>query len=915
MTKKYDSGFLEQCEANGLPFLASASGGNPPIVSAKLSGNFKGSQAVLRHVTVSTEEGYGPKLTCSVEVDGVPVITKSEFADAVNMYECRISDGSSRGTMAETWSNPTSSAIWPPYLNPGGTIAYSDSGALLQTRANSPNSRAELRASSNHKGGLVAPVDMDDGGYAIFGHFEASVYFKGKVVQQGPLTPGATINRPQVATMAVAGFYRGHDAYNSVEPGVFYGLESACCFMCVNDSTWRCFVGRRNPADISVSGQDEFARTHDFVTNYSTTEEHELYVWVSKSGNIAKFYVDGELVYTAVGGLPTGVHDFKGVWSGCAVRDISQSPAIQSGNSGTPTGGSATPLHLLCKKVVVRTGRLNNVTIAPTQPSTITPGFVTAAVSPDDIYFSESFQGGYIHGLFANNKKGIYFSYVLKAWEGFTSYLTSTYPLAPFALEPEAGVIDLYVENQELPALPVYCTEGYNYDLQYTSDTPSITFSVTPGAGEGVQPCQTESTFSQYIRRIDGQEANDRGEFTLQTPPAECITVDSRYVAGSGRIRIDSHCAPCCRCRDYKDASDYAKWYAVAYNKAVKKLNELIATYNSVARAFASRVQCCTTAGTFTPRFRLWPQQNFKLQIQAMAENNTDHRIRVNSLTLTSSVTVKYDITATDENGITYSMSAGQSIACIPISDASYLYFKNLNPTSQGINFRIAQQGTIETTVDLTSLPLPSCHATGDHPNDVEPCTGYTMITAGLVIVDPVFRKIVNLLGSDVQVEADLSLRYMGSSSAPGQSPCGPVGEQPVAANVKKPVRVSPNKKSVNPCPSAKASYISVGSSGSLYLKFTDSVYGTGNVFVVYKGLIDNQWVELSSSNVTISANGQSEVSIGQVPTDLAGALQVSASYTAVTNGLSTRCKAVDASDDEVSIPASTFEVAASFFI
>ena len=519
--------------------------------------------------------------------------------------------------------------------------------------------------------------------------------------------------------------------------------------------------------------------------------------------------------------------------------------------------------------------------------------------------------GDYIHGLLADSARGMYFSYVLPIGAVFSSEPADSYPLALFCVDPHAGSVDLFVESQRLDPQQVNLLPGYNYELAYSADDPlSVTFSVSPGAGDGLEPCEGGTAVDDVVRRINGKEANSRGEFSIQAPPAECLTVDSRYIDGHGTVRLESHCAPCCRCKDYSDSSAYIKSVAVAYNEAVRRLDELTALYNSVARAFQARIQCCDTFGGFTPRFRMWPQQNFKLQIQAMAENNTSGSIRVNSMKLVTAITAKHDMSAQDENGQTYSISAGQSLAAIPISDASYLYFKSLNPTSQGINFRIAGQGVVETTVDMTSLPLPSCSTAGDHPRDVPPCTGYTMVTAGLVVVDPVFRKIVNLNGQDVQLDARLDFTYFGSPV--GQPPCDAASEQVIASGVVKPVKISPNKKSVNPCPAPKASYLSVGSDLSLALKFSDPVSGSGNVQLVYKSLVEGTWTEVYSTSAAVSATLQSEVSLGQVPSQLQGVLQVTAVFSGQPSALVSKCKAVDASDDEVDIPVGDFTLVAS---
>lgn len=523
---------------------------------------------------------------------------------------------------------------------------------------------------------------------------------------------------------------------------------------------------------------------------------------------------------------------------------------------------------------------------------------------------------GWMHGFVVNTVKEIYFTYVYPVGASFQSTPADNYYLAPFCIEYQVGTVGITADSQVLPNLPILCTEGYNYQLDYSADDPtSLTFGVSPGAGAGLEPCPGDGTFSRYIRSLNGQTANDQGEINLTTPSAECVTVDSGYVNKQGQVALNSHCAPCCRCNDYKDTSDYTRGYVAEYAKSVNKFNELIAKYNSIVSAFNSRISCCSTSDSFTPRFRLWPQQNFKLQIQAMAENNTSKRIRMNSVKLVSYVTTAYAISAVDETGATYSMLAGQPIASIPISNASYLYFKNLNPTSNGLNFGVVSQGKIETSVELTGLPIDSCGSTGEHPNDVSPCTGYTMLTAGVLLVDPVFRKIVNLLGTPVNVNVQLSLSYVGS--APGADPCSGIGERYIANLINKTVAISPNKSSVNPCPSAKGSYLTIDESNNISIKFSDSMHGDGELAITYKRLTDDGWVDAGTGTAAVAGTGQSEFSLGGIDAGLSsGSYKITAKYTSpATGGLVTKCKAVDASDDEVDIPASSFELGASFTI
>jgi len=532
----------------------------------------------------------------------------------------------------------------------------------------------------------------------------------------------------------------------------------------------------------------------------------------------------------------------------------------------------------------------------------------------DRFYITEESLGGYTHGLLADTQKGVYITYIILDNIEFYSYPTSTYLLAPFCLEPELGTVAVDIDNNLLPAKPIWITEGYNYSLDYSVEDPvSVSFAVSPGAGAGLVPCDNVIEPEDVIRRINGQEADDKGEYGFQAKSADCITVDG---LPNSQISVNAHCAPCCRCKDYRDVSDYIKGVALLYHNLVKRLQELITEYNSISQQFKNRAECCPTFGSFTPRFRVWPQQNFKLQIQAMAENNTENTIRAQSMQLVSTVTTKFNMSASDEGGNVYTIAANQPLAVIPISEASYLYYKNLNPTSDGLIFSIQSQGVINTSVDLMSLTgLPSCQL--EHPTDIPPCTGYLMITSGLIIVDPIFRKIVNLTGNPGVVAIGLQFKYIGSD--PTQSQCSAVDQRDIGQKTID-VAISPNKKSVNPCPSATGSYIIVDSIGNVSIKFSDAVHGTQAIVkLTYKIFVNDSWSTDSTEDIPLDLTGQFEAPLGVVPSQYTGAVQVVASYTPPTSQgastLVTKCKAVDASDEDVDIPAEAFEIATTLLL
>lgn len=562
---------------------------------------------------------------------------------------------------------------------------------------------------------------------------------------------------------------------------------------------------------------------------------------------------------------------------------------------------------------------LNWVTVGSSAPRlrcNITAGGQLLFSREDFVNAVEYEVDGWIHGFVANSISGAYFSYVMPLNSSFYSNPTNSYPLTPFCVEPHVGSVAISVSSDNAGQIsiptdkPLLLTEGYNYNLDYSSDVPvGVTFGVEVGAGEGLQPCPDDGTVSSYIRSINLTGADEKGNFQLTAPPAECITVNSN---APGAANLNSHCAPCCRCKDYKSVSNYSRSQAAELANLIKTFNELVTKYNRLATGFNSRISCCPAADKLTPRFRLWPQQNFKLQIQAMAENNTGSSIRMNELKLVSSLTTAFAISATDSGGEVYSMTAGQAIACLPIANSSYVYFKTVNPSSNGLSFDITGPGVLESRANLVQAVAGNssgCSVAGEHSNDLPTCTGYTMLTAGIVIVDPIFRKIVNLLKQDVLVNLNLVFGYVGKPGCTGSLSYHAI------ADVNKSVFIGPNKQSVNPCPSAKGSYLTT-EDGNIKIKFSDMVHGSGSLTADYKVLAGDTWETVFSQSIPVVGNGESEYAIGSIPYDSldSGTYKLEVSY-ASGGGLVTKCKALDTPDDEFDIPASSFTVGASFFV
>ena len=550
--------------------------------------------------------------------------------------------------------------------------------------------------------------------------------------------------------------------------------------------------------------------------------------------------------------------------------------------------------------------------------------------TPDNNAPFEDYFGDYTHGFLALPKKDIYLTYVVSNevnGSGVPTLPENTQSLlSPLCIDPEVGYVALSNEGIAIAGSPVSFVSGYNYSLDSSeyNGTNSINFNVSPGAGAGKEPCDSVVEFEDVVRSLNRQSPDEKGDIKIQTLPSDCITVDSYYENQAGVISLNAHCAPCCRCQDYKNTSDYIKGAAVIYSNSVKDLNTLISKYNTLADRFADSVASCSTADKINPRFRLWPQQNFKLQIQAMAENNTKTNVRIKKLFLTVAATTLDAITAYDpESATTYSMAAGSPIAAAAISDASYLYFKNLNPTPKGLLSTIENTGVVKFEANLESSSLPT-GAGLPQPNDVEPCTGYSMITAGLLIVDPVFRKIVNLnYPQGVNVNAKLTFQYMGTAA--GLDPCANPAEaiRPIGNPIDKLLLVNPNKSSVNPCDSVKASSVTINGQGEFILKFPEPVYGTGSINRTYQILTESStgdvWTTAYTDTLTIGSGSlpKAEFSLAPpAPTSYTfglGAYQLIVKYSGP--GLITKCKAIDTQDDEIDIPASHFDVGVGFTV
>jgi len=522
---------------------------------------------------------------------------------------------------------------------------------------------------------------------------------------------------------------------------------------------------------------------------------------------------------------------------------------------------------------------------------------------------SETVIGGYVHGLAVVSEMS--FSYVLPLNATFSGSDAIQYSLTPMCLESEQGSIQLTAGSplDATTSADVNLLEGYNYDIVANSQDSELTFNVAIGAGAGLEPCPDATVLEPAIRLINRQQPDERGNFLIYPAPSDCLTVDH----GSSTVKVNSHCAPCCRCRDYGDASDYIRGFAATYARLVQQYNDLVSKYNSVNEAFKQRIDaaCCPTSDILNARYRIWPQQNFKLQIQALAENNSSNYIRMKDMTLNVKLALSQAEAVTDPTtGITYSMNAGDPIASVPINEASYLYFKNINP-GRYVQTSVVEEGTISSSVNFETLPLSTVCSEGDSPTDIPPCTGYAMVTAAMVLVDPTFRRIVNLKGQDVTVQTTLEFSYTGTLQ--NGSPCGPIDNRPISTVVKS-VKIGPNKSSVNPCPPASPSGLSINDQGRLILSFSDVIQVLPGAFVTRSlKLLDpdtGEYVDGGSIDIPVSTAG-SQLDLGPVDASQSSYV-VTVSFADLGGLLYTQCSALDTPDNVVNLPVPPFSISVS---
>lgn len=569
-----------------------------------------------------------------------------------------------------------------------------------------------------------------------------------------------------------------------------------------------------------------------------------------------------------------------------------------------------------------------------------------------------------VHGFLAGSNE-CYLTYAVRVNDIYTDASSlpnyryespedEKYYLSPFAIEPNVGDVFLsvrrnldlvnsaFVETDLLPTNSsslVAFKEGYNYQLSTSSDNqiPTFDLAATPGAGLGRLPCDADipKVNSEEIRTINKQQPNEMGGFSLTSAAAECLTVDP--ILESNDIKLESHCAPCCRCSDYTDTGKYIRSYAEIYAALAKQYKELVERYNSINEQFSNQGggNCCDTFNIVNPRFKLWPQQNFMLQVQALMENNTKQPLCLCGVRLMLEAEVLPDEgsnvlseveTLVDDEGnsiqVTHSIPQGKFLIVTPLKEASYLYFKSVNPGNKELNISMedsdesgADKKRMIVQVDLNngSVPIPlPCNdapASALPSNCMESCDGYLMMTAGLTISDPIFRKIVHLRkkrlnnefeGLDVKVNIFFS--YEGPTSGDVCSQCVKGNWITIPpAGASRIVRMSANRKSVDPCAPVRLKNLQAApdNPGDLVASFTGNVNleigQTATLTVVRKAFNSstNTWVAAGQATRTITAadaDPNGDIVSVIIPNNISynggvGGDAVALSYTAVITG------------------------------
>lgn len=462
----------------------------------------------------------------------------------------------------------------------------------------------------------------------------------------------------------------------------------------------------------------------------------------------------------------------------------------------------------------------------------------------------EILESNTIHGVAVGHNNCV-LTYTVRN-KAYTTEDGANYTLSPFALEPYVGDVELYVNSYNNPVLDVdgnvpSFREGYNYQLgnQYIGQVPNLNMAAIAGEGLGREPCEiTPEVAAEYITSINGILPNEAGAININGEDAACIAVDAGKGSNTHSIEISSHCPPCCRCSDYEAVQRYIRSYAAIYANIAKQYNEAAEAYKAIKEAFESEISCCESYDTINSRFKVWPQQNFAIQVQAMAENNKKTPLCMCKARLITTVTTVGHMSANEtlEDGTilaTYTKDSGSPLIITPMEEGSYLYFKAVNPGNQ-IKVKRDENSSnsivVEVDFEGSDNPVPQTlpctdPASIDSSNCMEPCDGYLMLTSAFTISDPIFRRIVNINGQGKEYTAEVNLNF--NFQYTGGDPCTSCADWKTFKNINRKVKIAANRQSVNPCQPAKISSIEARPGDNngptrYYVKFSNTIRRVG---------------------------------------------------------------------------------------
>ena len=451
---------------------------------------------------------------------------------------------------------------------------------------------------------------------------------------------------------------------------------------------------------------------------------------------------------------------------------------------------------------------------------------------------------GYVHGLVHSQVTNAFLTYVLP-FGTFSVRLEDDMELTPFCIELSGNEVELAVDQQDVAigiAAELEFVDGYNMNI---TEKDGIAFEAVAGGGAGLEPGNCDGSPAAYIGRLNGVRPDSRGNLVLGGDA--CLTA---VPAGESTLRLDAHCPPCCRCKDFHATSRFARYVATEYAKLAQSVCVAADMYVATVDKFTNEgCSCCSVFGTLTSRFRTWPHQNFKLQAQALIQNNTKYDIAISQIDFTVSVTAKTDMSVTDENGTEYKLTAGQPVQVDVLPYSSHSHFKAQNPrpiTNELVNLNsIRARATVEAGV--------ACATGSSQINSMSSGSGYMLINTGMVITDPVFRKIVSLGNVEPELNVDLAV------SGPGTSGCPDAASIDIAGSARQCVAIRANKALADQCVPATATRVeSVGS--DLVLHF-DKAVNTDNATVTIQVLgysndgTTSGYIELVNVGVPVPAD------------------------------------------------------------